>query len=185
MLLRIPAVLLVSFGMLAPTAGDSAMKTEHQDSFDVAGYSVRTNNAADASGHGKIGPLWQRWFAENLAAKIPSRVGNDVLAVYSNYASDEKGDYTHTLGARVSGVDKLPEGVTYRKIVAGRYAVFITENGPVTQVVPAEWQKIWAVPASELGGKRAFLTDFEVYDRRAADPQHTQVDIHIGVQEPK
>jgi len=50
--------------------------------------------------------------------------------------------------------------------------------------IHAAWQKIWSVPASEMGGKRAFLTDFEVYDQRAADPQHAQVDIHIGVRTP-
>jgi predicted transcriptional regulator YdeE len=184
MLTRIPAVLFVSFSLLAPATGDTTMKIEHQDSFYVAGYSARTNNADEASGKGKIGPLWQRWFAENLAATIPNRAGNDVLAIYSDYASDEKGDYTYMLGARVSSIDDLPAGLTYRKIAAGRYAVFTTENGPVTHVVPAEWQKIWAVSANELGGKRAFLTDFEVYDQRAADPQHAQIDIHIGVKTP-
>jgi predicted transcriptional regulator YdeE len=184
MLLRTPAALFLSFGLFATATWDTTTKIEQQDSFCVAGFSTRTNNAAEASGKGKIGPLWQRWFAENLAAQIPNRVGNDVLAVYSDYASDEKGDYTYMLGARVSSIDNLPEGLTYRKIAAGPYAVFTTENGPVTQVVPAVWQKVWALPASEMGGKRAFLTDFEVYDQRAANPLHSQVDIHIGIKTP-
>jgi predicted transcriptional regulator YdeE len=184
MLLRILAVLLISFGLLAPSAGGTSMKIENQDSFYVAGYAARTNNAAEASGKGKIGPLWQRWFAENLAAQIPNRIDKDVLAVYSDYASDEKGDYTYMIGVRVSSIDKLPEGLAYRKIAAGPYAVFTMESGPMTQVVPAAWQKIWSAPLSEMGGKRAFLTDFEVYDQRAADPQHAQVDIHIGVRTP-
>jgi predicted transcriptional regulator YdeE len=183
--MRIPAVLLISFGLLAPAIQDTPMKTERQDSFYVAGYSVRTNNAKEASGQGQIGPLWQRWFAENLGAKIPNRVDKDVLAVYSEYASDEKDDYTYMLGARVSSIDQLPEGLTSRKIAAGPYAVFTTDSGPAMQVVPSEWQKIWATPASKMGGRRAFRTDFEVYDQRAADPQHAQVDIHIGVQEPQ
>jgi predicted transcriptional regulator YdeE len=182
MLLRFPALLLISFGLLTSATGDTTVKTEHQDSFYVAGYSARTNNAAEASGHGKIGPLWQRWFAENLGAKIPNRVDN-VFSVYSGYAGDEKGDYTYTLGARVSSIDNLPEGITFKKIVAGRYAVFTTEKGPAMQVVPAAWQKIWATPASQLGGKRAFATDFEVYDQRAADPQNAQVSIYIGLAE--
>ena len=159
------------------------MKTEHQDSFYVAGYSARTNNAAEVSGDGKIRSMWQQWFEENLGTKIPNRVDNDVLAVYSDYASDENDDYTYTLGARVSSVNDLPPGLTYRKIIAGRYTVFTTEDGPVTQVMRAEWQKIWTTPPTVLGGKRAFVTDFEVYDQRAADPQHAQVDIHIGVQQ--
>lgn len=185
MLLRIPAVLLISFGLVAPATQDTPMKTEHQNSFLVAGYSVRTNNAKEASGQGQIGPLWQRWFAENLGAKVPNRVDKRMVAVYSDYESDEKGDYTYTLGAQVSSTDNLPSGFTFRKVVAGPYVIFTTEKGPVTQVVPAEWQKVWAAPARELGGKRAFVTDFEVYDQRAADPQNTQVDIHIGIEQPQ
>ena len=36
------------------------------------------------------------------------------------------------------------------------------------------------VPA-ELGGKRAFQTDYEIYDRRSANPKQAQVEIHIGL----
>jgi predicted transcriptional regulator YdeE len=32
-----------------------------------------------------------------------------------------------------------------------------------------------------LGGTRAFLTDYEVYDQRAADPQNSQIDVYIGL----
>lgn len=180
--MRMRAALLCAVSLFAPATQETHLKTEHQDSFFVAGYTARTNNAAEAGGHGKIGPLWQRWFAEDLGAKIPSRVGNDILAVYSDYANDENGDYTYLLGVHVSSVENLPQGLSYRKIAAGRYAIFTTETGPAMRVVPAAWQKIWAAPASEMGGKRAFLTDFEVYGERAADPQHAQIEIHIGVQ---
>jgi predicted transcriptional regulator YdeE len=33
----------------------------------------------------------------------------------------------------------------------------------------------------ELGGRRAFKTDFEIYDQRAADPENAQVDVYIGL----
>ena len=33
----------------------------------------------------------------------------------------------------------------------------------------------------QLGGKRAYNTDFEVYDQRARDPQDSQIDIYVGV----
>ncbi|HXM23809.1 MAG TPA: hypothetical protein VN948_21300 [Terriglobales bacterium] len=32
-----------------------------------------------------------------------------------------------------------------------------------------------------LGGKRAYKTDFEVYDQRARNPQDSQIDIYVGV----
>jgi predicted transcriptional regulator YdeE len=157
------------------------MKTQEQGPFYVAGYSVRTNNAAESGPNGKIGPLQARFLRENLAATIPHRIGAATFAVYSDYASDEKGDYTYTLGTRVTSVDGLPAGMSYRKVAAGRYAVIITEKGPVQKVVPAAWQSLWKLPPNYLGGKRAFLTDYEIYDERAADPQDAQVEFHIGL----
>ena len=34
----------------------------------------------------------------------------------------------------------------------------------------------------DLGGKRSYIADFEVYDQRAADSSHAIVDIYIGVE---
>jgi predicted transcriptional regulator YdeE len=34
---------------------------------------------------------------------------------------------------------------------------------------------------TDLGGRRAFLTDYEVYDQRTSNPQQAQVEIHIGL----
>jgi predicted transcriptional regulator YdeE len=48
--------------------------------------------------------------------------------------------------------------------------------------VQAEWKRIWAMQPVDLGGKRAFLTDYEVYDSRSANPREAQVEIHIGLQ---
>jgi predicted transcriptional regulator YdeE len=33
----------------------------------------------------------------------------------------------------------------------------------------------------QLGGKRAFITDYEIYDQRTANSQDAQVEIHIGL----
>jgi predicted transcriptional regulator YdeE len=33
----------------------------------------------------------------------------------------------------------------------------------------------------ELGGIRAFQTDYEIYDQRAADPANAQIDVYIGL----
>jgi len=157
-------------------------RTITETPFYVAGYSVRTNNANEMSGHGEIGPLWQRFTQQNLAAQIPDRADARTLVVYSDYASDEKGDYSYLLGVRVTSIDHLTAGMTFKKIVPGTYAVLTTEQGPLVEVLQAEWKKIWAMQPAELGGKRAFLTDYEVYDARSADPQKAQVEIHIGLQ---
>jgi len=34
---------------------------------------------------------------------------------------------------------------------------------------------------AELGGRRAFITDYEIYDQRTENSQEAQVEIHIGL----
>ena len=149
--------------------------------FYVAGFQVRTNNADEAGGHSKIGPLWQRFYQENLGAQIPNRADSALTVVYSEYSSDEIGDYNYLLGARVTSVDGLPAGMVSKKVQPGTYAVIPTEVGQMPGVLQAAWRRIWQMPPVELGGKRAFVTDYEIYDARSADPQHAQVEIHIGL----
>lgn len=149
--------------------------------FYVAGYLVRTNNAGEAGGKSKIGPLWQRFMQENLAATIPNRTDAALTVVYSHYASDENGDYDYLLGARVISIDNLPKKMVWRKAEPATYAVILTEKGPMPGVVQAAWASIWKMTANDLGGKRAFITDYEIYDQRSANPQSAQVEIHIGL----
>jgi predicted transcriptional regulator YdeE len=156
-------------------------KTVLQSPFYVAGFLVRTNNAHDASGKGKIGDLWQRLYKENLGAQIPNRADSALTVVYSEYASDEKGDYNYLLGARVSSVDHLPAGMAWKQVQPGTYAVIPTDVGQMPGVLQEAWRRIWQMPPAELGGKRAFATDYEIYDERSANPAHAQVEIHVGI----
>jgi len=72
--------------------------------FTVVGISVRTDNAKEATPAGVIGKLWARLMQENLLAKIPNRVGENIVAVYKDYASGNAGEYTFILGAKVSRI---------------------------------------------------------------------------------
>jgi predicted transcriptional regulator YdeE len=183
MLFRFLLIALCLGGLAAvPQATkEGPLKNIHEDSFYVAGYEVRTNNAKEMSGQGEIGKLWQKVMQENLVAQIPNRTDSALMVVYSEYASDEKGDFNYLLGARVSSVEHLPAGMTYRKLVSGPYAVFVTDRGPLVDVLRAEWKEIWAMPPEQMGGQRAFLTDYEVYDQRSADQRQAQIEIHIGL----
>ncbi|MGB0064957.1 MAG: GyrI-like domain-containing protein [Terracidiphilus sp.] len=149
--------------------------------FYVAGWQVRTNNADEIGGHGKIGPLWQRLMQQDLAAQIPNRTDGALMVVYSNYASDENGAYDYLVGGRVGGVDHLPAGMTWRKIEPGNYAVILTDKGQMPGVLQAAWARIWKMTPEELGGKRRFVTDYEIYDERSANRQSAQVEIHVGL----
>jgi predicted transcriptional regulator YdeE len=182
MALRVPLLLMFCAVTLAPGDEDELKVTRiNESSFYVAGYSIRTNNTVETSGKGRIGRLWRSFIHKNLAATIPDRIGHDLIVVYSDYASDEHGDYTYLLGTRVSSIAHLRAGMAFQKVIAASYVVLTTSMGPLTEVVPAEWKKIWKAPAVELGGRRAFATDYELYDQRSADPQRAQVEIHIGL----
>jgi predicted transcriptional regulator YdeE len=149
--------------------------------FTVVGIEARTSNAKEVSPDGVIGRQWARFLQENLAAQIPSKADSSILAVYSDYASDKDGEYTYTIGVRVTSAKDVPAGMVVKKVPAGRYAVFTSNKGPVAQVVVEMWQQIWAVPKSVPGGDRAYRADYEVYDQRAANPEDAQVDVHIGI----
>src|ERR1700749_3414733 len=149
--------------------------------FYVVGITARTNNAQEMSGNGKIGSVWQTFLQPGVVAKIPNKIGVDLIAVYTDYETDHTGHYTYLLGLPTSVTEAQPANLTIRHIPAGRYAVFTTGRGPIQQVVPEIWQLIWSMPPDELGGTRSFRTDFEIYDQRAADPENAQIDVYVGL----
>jgi predicted transcriptional regulator YdeE len=168
-------------GQQSQQPGDLPPRTITEEPFYVAGYQVRTNNMNEMNGRSEIGPLWERFYRQSLGAQIPHRADAATIVVYSDYASDENGDYNYLLGARVSAVDHLPASMSFRRIVPGHYTVLTTARGPLVEMVQAEWKRIWTMQPADLGGQRAFLTDYEVYDSRSANPQQAQVEIHIGL----
>lgn len=138
-------------------------KIEDQPSFTVVGVTVRTNNAAEAGGQGKIPQLWEGVMQNGTLEQIPNKDGDALVVVYSDYASDHTGDYNYTLGYKVTSADKIPEGMVARTIRAGKYAVLNSEQGPPQQVIGALWQRINSMTPQQLGGTRAYQTDFETY----------------------
>jgi len=163
-------------GLLAVFSAASTWETTNLDEFTVVGISARTNNAREASADGIIGRQWQRFMQDGVLTQIEGKADQRILAVYTDYASDKDGEYLFLLGAKVKPDSPVPTGMSLAKIPAGRYAVFTSERGPVSKVVPETWKRIWAAPIS-----RAYRADFELYDQRAADPANAQVTIYIGL----
>ena len=161
-------------------AQEKPVKVEEQKAFNVIGLAVRTNNKAEATGQGEIPKLWQRFMQQGTADKIPSRADQDLLAVYTDYESDQTGEYTYLIGSRVTSTADVPAGLTLKEIPAGSYAILESEKGPAPVVLPKIWQQIWAMSAKDLGGQRAFQADYEVYPP-GFDPQNVQVTLHIGL----
>jgi len=150
---------------------------DHLEGFTVIGISVRTNNAKEQTPNRQIGKTWQRITQEKFLDKIPNKTDKNIIAVYTDYASDKDGDYTFILGAKVNSDKEIPAGMVAVKIPTGRYAKFTSEKGPAYKVVPEVWKRIWTTSAET----RAYKTDFELYDQRATDPEKSQVDVYVGI----
>jgi predicted transcriptional regulator YdeE len=181
--------ILNSFLILAATfalgatmlSAQDTMKPEptQQDTFDVIGIQVRTNNAREASGDGAIPKLWQRLFAEGILNQIPGKTDQLITVVYSDYASDWNGDYDYTLGAKVKSGTKPSEGMVSVTVPAGRYLEFESARGPGQTVVPVVWKQIWAYFQDPANPQREYKADFEHYE--PSDPANVQAHVFIRV----
>lgn len=179
--LGLPAFAQTS-GAAAPAApsAPSAVQSQQQDSFTIVGLTVRTTNDKEAGGQGLIPQLWESALNGDKLSQIPNQVSDSLVVVYSDYASGSSGEYSYTLGVRVSSADKIPDGFVARKIQAGKYAVIQSSQGPPQEVIPALWQKINQMTPQQLGGARAYQTDFETYPD-IADWGNVQMTAHIGL----
>jgi predicted transcriptional regulator YdeE len=149
----------------------------------LLGILCRTNNTAEMNiSSAKIAPTIQKYFRQAVGEEIPNRKNpGTTYCVYTDYESDFTGDYTYFIGEEVKFVGDSMEGFCSIIIPAQNYAKFTSKPGIMPEVCIDMWQNIWKMKSGELGGKRAYLADFEVYDKRALDPSKTVLDIYVGV----
>ena len=153
------------------------------DGFSVIGLFARTSNANEVTPGALIGRCWAELKKNDRILVAAGPTDSNIIAVYTDYASDHNGDYTYVLGARpLAGTERIPEGMVQVHVPGGRYAKLTSRRGPVAEVVLEVWQHVWALPSSELGGKRAYRADFEVYDDRSLDPASAVVDVFVGLE---
>jgi predicted transcriptional regulator YdeE len=133
---------------------------------------------------GNVFPCVQRYFHQSLSEKIVARKKpGTTFCVYTNYESDYQGAYTYFIGEEVLSLDHhLADGFQKLVIPAQQYIKFTTSPAPMPDVVVKAWKEVWEMPYRELGGKRCYHTDFEIYDERATDLQKIVLDLYIGIQ---
>lgn len=150
----------------------------------LIGIAARTNNVTEASEQSaQIGETIQKYFGENIPSLITNKKNpGTTYCVYTDYESNEHGYYTYFIGEEVSSFDDVHADLKTLTIPAQDYIKFTTVPGVMPGVCIDAWKKIWQMNAEDLGGKRAFIADFEVYDKRAIDPQSTTLDIFIGIE---
>lgn len=138
----------------------------------VVGLSARTNNTSPEM-EKVIGGLWQKFYSPEICPKIKNRANQKALGIYTDYDSDENGDYTVAVMCEVTEASELPDGSEERKIPAGRYAKFTVKGNMVT-AVREFWQELWNTDLN-----RAFVCDFEEYQN--ADPENAEIHIYISL----
>lgn len=149
----------------------------------LIGLSVRTSyqNEIDPS-KAKITPCVTRFFQEGISEKIPNLKNPAVtFCAYTDYENDYQGEYTYFIGQEVTSLDDLPDELSALTIPSQNYVKFTTGPAPIPQVIINAWQKIWQTSETELGGKRTYHVDFEIYDERAYDPHNAVIDLYVGI----
>lgn len=137
----------------------------------AVGISARTNNASPDMGT-VIGGLWNRFYHEDIYASIPEKTSGKALGIYTDYAADEKADYTVIVACETAKVPAKEKEYTVCRIPAGRYAKFVV-HGDMVQAVAQAWTEIW-----QMNLPRTFQCDFEEYQN---DDMGSSAEIHIYI----
>jgi len=150
------------------------------DSMNIIGIQVRTSNQREKNPTtAKIPQLWQRFFTENIAEKIPNKL-NDTqkIALYTDYEGDHTGDYSLIIGMPVKALRKIPAGMVGMSITPSTYYKFVGQ-GAMPEAIISTWHKIWDYFSHDQQHQRTYHADFELYDSTKPDC----VEIYIGVRE--
>ncbi len=149
---------------------------------NVVGIEIRTNNQQEVDpAKAKIPGLWKRFFEEAIAGKTPGvlRAGT-TFAVYTKYQSDNRGEYSLILSSQVKTLKSIPAGMIGMAIPPARYLVF-TAKGKMPDAVIKTWPSIWKYFEDSSQYRRAYTSDFEIYDKRSY-MEPPEVEIHIAIE---
>lgn len=143
--------------------------------FNIIGLSVRTTNE-NAQSAKDIAALWNKFLSENLISKILNKITDDIYCVYTEYEKDHTKPYTTILGCKVENLNSIPEGMTGKVIDGGIYKNFTAKGKVAEGFVFKAWEKIWEADIS-----RTYTSDFEIYGKKAQNPDNAEIDILVGV----
>lgn len=148
------------------------------EKFKVVGISTRTNNL-DGNAVNELGKLWEYFIKNNIVDKIPHKVNNDIYAIYTDYESDYRGEYTCLIGCEVRFIDNIPpdfEGRVFKKQQEKHYIA----KGELPHAVADIWRDIWNANGQL---NRLYDYDYERYSEKSYHGEDSIVDIYVGVKE--
>ena len=142
----------------------------------ISGLQVSTNNKNEFDPEtAKILGLWENFHTTTLISQLTEK-DPFIYGVYSDYQSDENGDYSVTAGINAKNLNSPDQDLQEVIIHPGRYLVF-EARGELPGAIIETWQYIWKYFSDTSSPKRKFTADFEKYI------SETEVDIHIAVED--
>ena len=121
------------------------------------------------------GGLWQRFLTEEIMAKIPNKLSNEIFAVYYDFESDYTGKFAYFIGCKVQLKIEIPENLDAITIPNQNYEKIVAK-GKVPECIGKAWQQIWN---SDIPRKYGY--DFEIYDERSSDWENAEIDIFLSI----
>ncbi|WP_233900518.1 GyrI-like domain-containing protein [Tenacibaculum piscium] len=150
---------------------------EQIEEFKIIGIETRTSNENGKASE-DLGKLWEQFFTTNVPNKIVNKESDEIFAIYTDYESDYKGEYTCILGMKVNSLEQIPNNLIGREFQNGKYQKFIAK-GEMPNAVVKTWKEIWSKD-KELN--RKYTADLEVYGKNSQNGENSEVDIYIAMQ---
>src|SRR5690606_25121146 len=100
------------------------------------------------------------------------RVGEEMLTIYTDYESDQEGDYTALVACPVSSIDEVPDGMVGLEVPGGTFAKYIAAGE-----VPSNIQRVWRDVWNEDGYERRYAADFDIYNDRSFDSEEPETEV--------
>lgn len=147
-------------------------RIEQQKEKFFIGLALRTNNQECAS---TMPAHKDKFLKDNIFSKIPNKINEDLLALYTDYEGDYTKPYSWILGCEVSSLKSVPPGLVGKIIPESKYAVFTTQGG-FPQGLIAVWQEVW-----KSGLLRSYTSDFEVYPKDFDPQKNPKVKVYIAL----
>ena len=149
---------------------------ENIDSFKIIGIATETTNANGKAAE-DLGKLWEKFYFENIAVKIPNKISDEIYSIYTDYESDYTDKYTCIIGQKVDTLEIIPDGLIGRVFQGGKHIKFVAK-GQMPNAVVEIWKEIWAKD-KELN--RKYTADFEVYGQKSQNGENSEVEIFVAI----
>ena len=144
--------------------------------FKLIGISVRTTNQNNKVQE-DLGKLWGQFSSENINEEIPNKISNEILAIYTDYQSNDTEDYTTIIGVPVSTLTEIPNGMIGQEFQPENFKKFIAK-GEIPKAVDDTWINIWE---QDKNLNRKYTYDFELYGANCNKGTDSEVEIFVAL----